>query len=94
MHHQISITESLSVGRSINPSVGPSVTLSYKQPWKIDVFKLMNYGLNCYYLVDVPMSLVGFSKESGNVGFVIVRLKKLGINARTISVMCIIDHAA
>ena len=50
--------------------------------------------LNCYYLVDVPMSLVGFSKGSGNTGFVIVRLKKLGINARTISVMCIIDHAA
>ena len=51
-------------------------------------------GLNCHYLIDVPMSLVGFPNRSSKDGFVFIGFKKPTTNAKTISTMCDFDHAA
>ena len=50
--------------------------------------------LNCHYLIDVPMSLVGFPNRSSKDGFVFIGFKKPTTNAKTISIMCDFDHAA
>ena len=49
---------------------------------------------NCHYLIDVPMSLVGFPNRSSKDGFVFMGFKKPTTNAKTISTMCDFDHAA
>ena len=49
---------------------------------------------NCRYLIDVPMSLVGFPNRSSKDGFVFIGFKKPTTNAKTISTMCDFDHAA
>ena len=50
--------------------------------------------LICHYLIDVPMSLVGFPNRSSKDGFVFIGFKKPTTNAKTISTMCDFDHAA